>query len=92
MMGFARDGYLYRFRYRLEPGTSADIRVEGTNNATRLYVNGKLVDNLTKRTFWFDNKAKSAMNYLSTLFFPLKQTGNFKATVKNFKAQQVQSK
>lgn len=89
MLGYARDGYLYQFRYRLEPNTKVRIRVEGSNTATRLYVNGKLVDNLTTRTFWFDDKGKSSRKFISTLFFPLKQSGNFKATITDFKARQV---
>lgn len=89
MLGFSRDGYLYKFRYRLEPNTTARIRVEGTNTTTRLYVNDKLVDNLTTRTIWFDDKGKSPRKYVSTLFFPLKQSGNFKATITDFKARQV---
>lgn len=45
-LGFERDGYLNTFNYKLEPGTSHTLRIEGNNRSTRLYVDGKLKDDL----------------------------------------------
>ncbi len=40
-LGFARDGYLNTFNYRLPQQGKVTLRIEGTNQETRLFVNGK---------------------------------------------------
>ena len=46
MMGFARDGYLNTFPYKVNPGEKATIQIEGNNRSTTLRVNGKVVDEM----------------------------------------------
>lgn len=83
MMGFARDGYLNNFTRNVRPGVKENIRIEGDNKATRLYVNGKLVCDLDYEKRY--NNDKSSYNYLSTLVFPLRQAGDFNSKVTNLK-------
>ena len=82
LMGYTRDGYLYTFRYSPTPGRKDEIKIEGDNKATRLYVNGTLRDDLSVRTLVF-NTGKDKMYYQSTLVFPLGEVGEFESTVTN---------
>lgn len=81
-LAYERDGYLYTFDYAPYAGEKARICIEGNNKATYLYVNGKLAEAKTGRTYWTDGKSKTTT--IETLVFPLKSTGNFKSTIKNF--------
>lgn len=83
MFGFARDGYLNTFNYSVRPGVKESIRIEGDNRSTRLFVNGRLVEELgyDERIATKDKK----YNYLSTLVFPLREAGNFKSKLTNLK-------
>lgn len=40
-LGFARDGYLNTFNYRIEKGATHTLCIEGDNHSTRLLVDGK---------------------------------------------------
>lgn len=80
LMGFARDGYLSTFDYVVRPGEKVRIAVSGDNLATRLEVDGRLVQTLDMQTLWFDG-GKSRMNYLRTLLFPLEQAGDFRSRI-----------
>ena len=51
-LGFARDGYLNTFSYRLKPGQAVELAIEGDNKATYLYVNGRLVETLYKQELY----------------------------------------
>ncbi|MBR5335746.1 MAG: family 20 glycosylhydrolase [Bacteroidaceae bacterium] len=82
-IGFSRDGYLNTFNYSLFPGEKARITISGDKNETKLYVNGKLIDTLAKRTLYFNEGGKDKMYYTSTLVFPLAEAGNFKSKVSN---------
>ena len=84
MLGFARDGYLNTFNYRIMPGEHATVGISGDNRVTRLHINGKIVEelNIQKR---FYNGGKDSMNYVRTLVFPLQETGNFKSQITNLK-------
>lgn len=84
MLGFARDGYLNTFSYRIHQGERMNIGIEGDNKATRLLINGKVVEelNIEKRLF---DEGKAKMNYVRTLVFPLRETGEFKSKVTNLK-------
>lgn len=84
MLGYARDGYLYIFGYRVKPG-KVNIAVEGDNKATRLYINGKLVEELGVRTLYFNEGGKDKMYQSRTLVFPLEKAGNFSSMITNFK-------
>ena len=87
MLGFARDGYLNYFSYPVPAGQKVNIAVEGDNKATRLYINGKLVETLDIQRRFYDKDAKAGMNYVRTLFFPLRQAGQFKSSVTNLKVE-----
>lgn len=85
MLGFARDGYLNKFRYSIAPGEKAHIEIMGNNRCTALKVNGKMVDILEPHKTYMDKEGKKSMTYLSTLVFPLRNAGNFNSTVSNLK-------
>lgn len=81
-LGFARDGYLNTFNYQFYPEEETSVAISGDEKSTRLYINGKLQEelNIQKRFF---NGGKDSMSYVRTLVFPLEKTGDFKSTVKN---------
>ena len=84
-MAFVRDGYLNTFDYYVREGWDADIRIECTNTATRLFVNGKLADELKRAKRWASEK--TSYDYVPTLFFPLQKAGNFKSEITNLKVE-----
>ena len=84
MMGFARDGYLNTFPYKVNPGEKATIQIEGNNCSTTLRVNGKVVDEMNTQKLYF-NAGKDSMNYVRILVFPLEKAGNFNSKVQNLK-------
>ena len=84
MLGYARDGYLYTFGYRVKPG-KANITIEGDSQTTRLYVNGKLMEELGKHTLYYNEGGKDKMYTSSTLVFPLKEAGKFSSRISNLK-------
>lgn len=86
LLGFARDGYLNTFRYAPAAGRRDTLTVEGDSQGTRLYVNGRLRDDLAPRKMVF-NEGKDAMTYMSTLVFPLGQAGHFKSRVSRLKVE-----
>lgn len=81
-LGFARDGYLNTFNYQFYPAEETSVAISGDEKSTRLYINGKLQEelNIQKRFF---NGGKDSMSYVRTLVFPLEKTGNFGSTIKN---------
>lgn len=83
LLGFARDGYLYTFNYKVKKGETVRIKICGDSRSTHLYIDGKLKDylNIEKRYY---NEGKSTMNYMQTLVFPLKKTGVYKSRIKEF--------
>jgi hexosaminidase len=90
MMGYARDGDLFKFRYKIMPGENADIRIEGTSRTIRLFVNGKLVDDMNVYPVYYKHFKSGQWSYKMvnmnrTMFFPLQQTGMFKSYISNFK-------
>ena len=84
MMGFARDGYLNTFPYKVNPGEKAPIQIEGNNRSTTLRVNGKVVEEMNTQKLYF-NAGKDSMSYVRTLVFPLEKAGNFNSKVQNLK-------
>jgi len=84
MMGLARDGYLNTFSYGIRAGETAEIAVEGDSTSTRLYVNGRLADELKRHKLYF-NEGKDAMSYVPTLVFPLERAGDFKSRITGLK-------
>ena len=84
MMGFARDGYLNTFPYKVNPGEKATIQIEGDHRSTTLRVNGKVVEEMNIQKFYF-NAGKDSMSYIRTLVFPLEKAGNFNSRIENLK-------
>ena len=50
--GFMRDGYLNKFNYRVRPNAKVEIKIQGTNKVTRLYVDGRLQQELAPLTLY----------------------------------------
>ena len=88
LIGFAREGYLYTFSHALPQSGICRIAIEGDNQATRLYLNGKLVEELNTRRFWYDKEGKKSMAQVRTLVFPLRHTGRFASEITHFKVEQ----
>lgn len=86
MIGFARNGYLNTFPYRVDKGDNMNIAIEGDNKSTKLYIDGKMVKELKTEKVWKGEKATN--NYVPTLVFPLRKSGDFKSKITNFKASQ----
>lgn len=84
MMGFARDGYLNTFPYKVNPGEKAVIQIEGDHRSTTLRVNGKVVEEMNIQKCYF-NAGKDSMSYIRTLVFPLEKAGNFNSRIENLK-------
>lgn len=84
MMGFARDGYLNTFPYKVNPGEKATIQIEGDNRGTTLKVNGKVIKEMNMQKLYF-NAGKDSMNYIRTLVFPLEKAGDFNSRIENLK-------
>lgn len=84
LLGFARDGYLNTFNYRVLPGEKVNIGISGDNRATRLLVNGKVIEELNIQKQYF-NGGKDSMSYVRTLVFPLEKAGKFKSKITNLK-------
>ncbi len=83
MLGFSRDGYLNTFKYSVRPGCKETLRIEGDNHSTRLFVNGKLFQELDyEQRMAFDAKP---YRYVRTLVFPLRTAGRFQSRVTNLK-------
>ena len=86
MLGYARDGYLNRFKRRVSAGRKMTISIEGDNRSTRLYIDGRLVEELARGHKWYSEKAKTG--YVPTLVFPLRRTGDFRSRITNFEVKQ----
>lgn len=88
MLGYARDGYLNTFSYNIQPGQHTKIAIEGDSKATRLFINGKLVEELNIQEHWLDKEGKTRIRNVRTLVFPLQKAGNFKSKISNLKVYQ----
>lgn len=88
MLGFARDGYLNTFSYPIQAGQSMNIAIEGDSKTTRLFINGKLVEELNIQTRWYDKEGKAQMKQVRTLVFPLEKAGLFHSRISNLKVYQ----
>lgn len=83
-LGFARDGYLSTFNFRLYEGEKAHIEIQGDNKTTLLKVNGKVVADLYKERH-YDIEGKAKIYKVQTLVFPLEKAGQFNSRITNFK-------
>lgn len=88
MLGFARDGYLNTFTYNIRPDQRMNIAIEGDNKSTRLFINGKQVEELNIQERWMDKEGKTRLRNVRTLVFPLEKAGNFKSKITNLKVKQ----
>ena len=88
MLGYARDGYLNTFTYPIQAGKRMNIAIEGDNKSTRLYIDGKQVEELNIQERWMDKEGKTRIRNVRTLVFPLEKAGNFKSKVSNLKVWQ----
>ena len=88
MLGYARDGYLNTFTYNVQPGQRIKIAIEGDNKATRLFINGKQVEELNIQEHWMDKEGKTRIRNVRTLVFPLEKAGDFKSKITNLKVEQ----
>lgn len=83
-LGFARDGYLDTFRYKIREGEKINVQIEGTSRTTTLKIDGKLIDQLEPKMRYF-SCGRDSMLYFRTLVFPLEEAGHFKSRVENLK-------
>ena len=88
MLGYARDGYLNTFTYNVQPSQRMKIAIEGDNKATRLFINGKQVEELNILEHWMDKEGKTRIRNVRTLVFPLEKAGDFKSKITNLKVFQ----
>ncbi len=104
-LAFSRDGYLNKFNYKLPETGRVNIRVEGTNAETRLYVNNRHRETLRKRDAYSVGEPLNTMPdapyhttvyvptrrmfYVATLVFPLEKAGNFKSRVTNLNVMKL---
>lgn len=80
-LGYIRDGMSFSFDYQLRVGQKANVRIEGTNKGTKLFIDGKLVQELgPNQVIAHDNKP---YNIMRTLTFPIQRTGRFRSSVTN---------
>lgn len=84
LFGFARDGYLNTFNFRPYPGEKINVKIQGDNVSTSLFIDGKLIEKMDIQKRYF-NAGKDSMNYVRTLVFPLEKAGAFKSRITNLK-------
>ena len=51
-LGFAREGYLNKFNFRIPQSGKVEIKIQGNNKFTRLYVNGRMRQELGPLTLY----------------------------------------
>ena len=52
LLGYSYEGYLNKFNYRIPQGQSVEIKIQGDNKSTRLYINGRLHQELDRMTLY----------------------------------------
>jgi hexosaminidase len=93
-IAFSREGYTFNFDTTIPANEWVNLRIDGTVNGMKLYINGKQVEELTpkKRECAKLNGGISAMYYQFTSFFPLQFIGDkatgFKGKMKNLMVKQ----
>ena len=87
-MAYAREGKLCSYSYAWPKEGRHRIVIEGDNQGTRLFLDGKLVDR--QHTTWKYAKPKSGkIADVRTLVFPLRQVGLIHSRIVNFKVEQL---
>ena len=84
LLGFARDGYLNTFRYKVRDGENDHIQISGDSCSTTLKVNGKVIDHMNIQMNYY-NQGKDSLEDYRTLVFPLEKAGKFRSHISNFK-------
>lgn len=84
-IGFSRDGYLDTFDYQFFPGEKVHVEIDGDQEQTSLWVNGKCVSSLPVKKINLGKRGD--MYYISTLVFPLEHTGDFESIVSNLRVE-----
>lgn len=92
-MGYSREGQLISLRQNVLPGEKLHVKITGDNEGTKLYVDGKLVDDMNVRWHSYfipDNEGRLkpvagryAGAIVRTLVFPLEKVGQFNSKVTN---------
>ncbi|MFC0772957.1 family 20 glycosylhydrolase [Terrimonas alba] len=82
MLGFSREGYHYKFDYKVPEMQWSHIVITGDNKGTSLYVNGLLKERLAGAKRSFANGKQTAK--VQTLFFPLQFIGDKKNAFKGY--------
>lgn len=83
MMAFARDGYLTKFNYRPIVGRTDRLRITGNRDGVKLYVNGRLENDLAPIDVTLHGNEK--LSYVRTLVFPLGKVGHFESRISDLK-------
>lgn len=85
MIGFSRADYLYRFNFAFYPGEKASVTIKGDKESTSLYINGQLVETLSRKAGPFVNESGQMRTkyFMQTLVFPLEKAGEFRSKVTN---------
>ncbi len=84
LLGFARDGYLNTFRFKVRDGENDHIQISGDSCSTTLKLNGKVIDHMNIQMNYY-NQGKDSLEYYRTLVFPLEKAGKFRSHISNFK-------
>lgn len=85
LVGFSRDGYLFTFDYRVLPGHHT-ISIQGTNEMTRLIVDGQVRGTLQRRWKFYGKEGKDKMAEVPTFMFPVDgKEGAHKSIVSNLR-------
>lgn len=82
-LGFLRDQYDDTFNYSFPTGQWTRVTITGTQEGVRLFINGKLQQDLTNEWKTYNDKKKTKRRIMYTLFFPLQKIGGFKGSLKN---------
>lgn len=93
-MAFSREEDLFTFRQNILPGEKLHVKITGNNKGTKLYVNGKLIDDMNIRWHsYFVRNEKGELTPTSgfklaqvrTLVFPLQKAGKFNSKITNLR-------
>lgn len=71
LLGYSYEGYLNKFNYRIPQGQSVEIKIQGDNKSTRLYINGRLHQELDRMTLYVMKPAeKHSFHTEGVIFTP----------------------
>jgi len=91
---YSRDDDMFTYRQNILPGEKLKVKITGDNKGTKLYVNGKLIDdmNIRWKAYFVRNEKGElvpASGYklaqVRTLVFPLQKSGKFNSKITNLR-------